>query len=170
METIIFVLALAVLFFLIGLVFYAGFSGFKFVMFYFDRFSVFVLTWYNVHFKFSLKISSGKAVYFWDILFSVLAVIIYSAIFNRLCRKFTILGKIFNFIISLIGTWFAYYTLASIFFPTATTYFIPLLNNQIANELLNYALLLIPTFIVFSKREEAIMEFFEGEGSSDIFD
>ncbi|MDO5095430.1 MAG: hypothetical protein Q4D65_02625 [Peptostreptococcaceae bacterium] len=151
---------------ILGFLFFAGFSVFKFMMFYFDKFLVFIMTWNHVHYKFATKVAEGKAIYFWDILFSVAAVVIYSILFRMLHKKYVILGKIINFIISFVGSLFVCWLLAMIFFPRATTYLLPLLKNPTANELLNFGLLLIPTIIVFIKRESNLLSLEE----YDLFD
>ena len=49
-----------------------------------DKLAVFIASWYYTHHYFSVKFSSGYAVYFWDIL---AAIVLYSVLFKLIHDK-----------------------------------------------------------------------------------
>ena len=52
-----------------------------------DKLAVFIASWYYTHNYFSIKFSSEYAVYFWDILAAIVAVVLYSVLFKLIHDK-----------------------------------------------------------------------------------
>lgn len=123
-----------------------------------DKLVVFIASWYYTHHYFSLKFSSGKAVYFWDVLAGILAVVIYSALFKIIHRKLGVIGKILNFAISFFSSMTVYCILVDGFVTKEKNYFLPLLNHDIANQVVNYIIIGIIALVVWKRREEFLTE------------
>ena len=96
--------------------------------------------------------------YFWDVLAAILAVIIYSALFKMIHRKLGLLGKILNFAISFLSSMTVYCILVNGFITKGTDYFLPLLNHDIANQVVNYIIITIIALVVWKRREEFLEE------------
>lgn len=143
---------------MVGFFFFAGATIVRLTLFTLDKFALFIATWYYTHTYFSMKFSSGNAVYFWDIIASVLAVGLYTLLFRLLYNRFTIVGKIINFAISFLGAMTVYCMIAHGFITGEKSWFLPLLNNGLANTVVNYIMITILAFIVFMKREERLNE------------
>ena len=105
-----------------------------------------------------MKFSSGNAVYFWDTIASLLAVGLYTLLFKLLYNRFSIIGKIINFAISFLGAMTVYCMITNGFVTNGKSYYLPLLNHNIANVIVNYIMISILAFIVFMKREEQLNE------------
>ena len=105
-----------------------------------------------------MRFSSGNAVYFWDTIVSLLAVGLYTLLFKLLYNRFSIIGKIINFVISFLGAMIVYCMIAHGFITGEKSWFLPLLNNGLANTVVNYIMITILAFIVFMKREEQLNE------------
>lgn len=142
----------------LGAILFAGATFVKISLFAMDKLVVFIASWYYTHHYFSLKFSSGKAVYFWDVLAGILAVVIYSALFKIIHRKLGLIGKILNFAISFFSSMTVYCILVSGFVTKDQSYFLPLLNHEIANQAVNYIIIGIIAFVVWAKREELLAE------------
>lgn len=147
-----------------GAILFASATIIKIALFALDKLTVFIASCYYMHTYFSTRFSSGYAVYFWDILGGILAVGIYSALFQVIHTKFCIVGKILNFVVSLIGAMTVYCLLTSAFITDGKSYFVPLLNHNLANQVVNYILIGILSFVVWRRREEYLREN-EGEAS-----
>lgn len=142
----------------LGAILFAGATFVKISLFAMDKLVVFIAGWYYTHHYFSLKFSSGKAVYFWDVLAGVLAVVIYSALFKIIHRKLGLIGKILNFAISFFSSMTVYCLLTNAFITDGKSYFLPLLNHDIANQVVNYVIITIIALVVWVKREELLAE------------
>lgn len=138
---------------LVMLFVFAGTTIVKLTLFTLDKFVIFIAISYFTHNYFSLKFSSGKAVYFWDIVIALIAVGLYTILFKLIYERFSILGKIMNFGISFLGAMTAYCMLVNII---TGEYFLPLLNNNTVNQVVNYAIITILSGIVFVTREEKL--------------
>ncbi len=79
-------IALIVLY--LGVILFAGATFVKISLFAMDKLVVFIASWYYTHHYFSVKFSSGYAIYFWDVLAAILAVVIYSVLFKIIHSKF----------------------------------------------------------------------------------
>jgi len=123
-----------------------------------DKLVVFIASWYYTHHYFSVKFSSGYAIYFWDVLAAILAVIIYSALFKMIHRKLGLIGKILNFAISFLSSMTVYCILVNAFITKETDYFLPLLNHDIANQAVNYIIITIIALVVWRRREDFLEE------------
>lgn len=143
---------------MVGFFFFAGATIVRLTLFTLDKFALFIATWYYTHTYFSMKFSSGNAVYFWDIIAAVLAVGLYTLLFRLLYNRFAIVGKIINFAISFLGAMTVYCMITNGFVTNGKSYYLPLLNNNIANIIVNYIMITILAFIVFMKREEQLNE------------
>lgn len=62
---------------------------------------------YSLHQSVSVKIASGYAVYFWDILFFIVSCVLYYIVLNYLVTNFPRLAALINYIIAWIGTFFS---------------------------------------------------------------
>ncbi|MGP1611711.1 MAG: hypothetical protein ACTTG8_01345 [Catonella sp.] len=94
---------------MVGFFFFAGTTIVRLTLFTLDKFALFIATWYYTHTYFSMKFSSGNAVYFWDTIASLLAVGLYTLLFKLLYNRFSIIGKIINFAISFFHFQYTYY-------------------------------------------------------------
>ena len=88
------IIFIALIIIYLGVILFAGATFVKISLFALDKLVVFIASWYYTHHYFSVKFSSGYAMYFWDVLAAILAVIIYSALFKMIHRKLGLLGKI----------------------------------------------------------------------------
>ena len=80
----------------IGIILFAGATFVKISLFAMDKLVVFIASWYYTHHYFSVKFSSGYAVYFWDVLAAIFAVVIYTVLFKIIHNKLGVIGKILN--------------------------------------------------------------------------
>ncbi|MDY5436970.1 conjugal transfer protein, partial [Peptostreptococcus porci] len=119
---------------------------------------VFIASWYYTHHHFSVKFSSGYAIYFWDVLAAILAVIIYSVLFQVIHKKFGVLGKILNLAISFFSSMTVYCILVHGFITNEKSYFLPLLNNSLMNQVINYIIISIISLVVWKRREDYLVE------------
>lgn len=142
----------------LGVVLFAGATFVKISLFALDKLVVFIASWYYIHHCFSVKFSSGYAVYFWDILAAILAVIIYSILFQFIHRRFGVLGKIINLAISFFSSMTVYCILVHGFITNGKSYFLPLLNNSTMNQVVNYIIITIISLVVWKRREDYLME------------
>lgn len=142
----------------LGVILFAGATFVKISLFAMDKLAVFIASWYYTHYYFSLKFSSGNAVYFWDVLAGILAVVIYSALFKIIHQKLGLIGKILNFAISFFSSMTVYCILVNGFVTKEQSYFLPLLNHDIANQVVNYIIITIIALVVWVKREELLAE------------
>ena len=120
-----------------------------------DKLAVFIASWYYTHHYFSIKFSSGYAVYFWDIL---AAIVLYSVLFKLIHDKFGLIGKILNFAISFLSSMTVYCILVHGFITNEKSYFLPLLNNDLANQVVNYIIIGIISLVVWKRREDYLIE------------
>ena len=130
----------------------------KISLFAMDKLAVFIASWYYTHHYFSVKFSSGYAVYFWDILAAIVAVVLYSVLFKLIHDKFGLIGKIFNFAISFFSSMTVYCILIHGFITNEKSYFLPLLNNDLGNQVVNYIIIGIISLVVWKRREDYLIE------------
>ena len=123
-----------------------------------DKLAVFIASWYYTHHYFSIKFSSGYAVYFWDILAAIVAVVLYSVLFKLIHDKFGLIGKILNLAISFFSSMTVYCILVNGFITNEKSYFLPLLNNDLANQVVNYIIIGIISLVVWKRREDYLIE------------
>ena len=123
-----------------------------------DKLAVFIASWYYTHHYFSVKFSSGYAVYFWDILAAIVAVVLYSVLFKLIHDKFGLIGKILNLAISFFSSMTVYCILVNGFITNEKSYFLPLLNNDLANQVVNYIIIGIISLVVWKRREDYLIE------------
>ncbi len=142
----------------LGVILFAGATFVKISLFALDKLVVFIASWYYIHHYFSIKFSSRYAIYFWDVLAGILAVVIYSVFFKIIYRKLGLIGKILNFAISFLSSMTVYCILVNSFITKETDYFLPLLNHDIANQVVNYIIITIIALVVWKRREEFLEE------------
>lgn len=142
----------------LGVVLFAGATFVKISLFALDKLVVFIASWYYTHHHFSVKFSSGYAIYFWDVLAAILAVIIYSVLFQVIHKKFGVLGKILNLAISFFSSMTVYCILVHGFITNEKSYFLPLLNNSLMNQVINYIIISIISLVVWKRKEDYLVE------------
>ena len=130
----------------------------KISLFAMDKLAVFIASWYYTHHYFSIKFSSGYVVYFWDILSAIVAVVLYSVLFKLIHDKFGLIGKILNLAISFFSSMTVYCILIHGFITNEKSYFLPLLNNDLANQVVNYIIIGIISLVVWKRREDYLIE------------
>ena len=121
----------------LGVILFVGASCVKISLFAMDKLIVFIASRYYTHHYFSLKFSSGKAVYFLDVLAGILAVVIYSVLFKIIYRKLGLIVEILNFAISFFSSMTLYCILVNGFVSKEKNYFLPFFSkNDILSLLL----------------------------------
>jgi len=152
------IIFIALIIIYLGVILFAGATFVKLSLFALDKLVVFIASWYYTHLYFSVKFSSGYAMYFWDVLAAILAVIIYSALFKMIHRKLGLLGKILNFAISFLSSMTVYCILVNGFVTNEKSYFLPLLKYDFMNRVVNYIIITIISLVVWKRREDYLME------------
>ena len=142
----------------LGVILFVGTTFVKISLFAMDKLAVFIASWYYTHHYFSIKFSSGYAVYFWDILAAIVAVVLYSVLFKLIHDKFGLIGKILNLAISFFSSMTVYCILVHGFITNEKSYFLPLLNNDLANQVVNYIIIGIISLVVWKRREDYLTE------------
>ena len=142
----------------LGVILFVGTTFVKISLFAMDKLAVFIASWYYTHHYFSAKFSSGYAVYFWDILVAIVAVVLYSVLFKLIHDKFGLIGKILNLAISFFSSMTVYCILVHGFITNEKSYFLPLLNNDLANQVVNYIIIGIISLVVWKRREDYLIE------------
>ena len=142
----------------LGVILFVGTTFVKISLFAMDKLAVFIASWYYTHHYFSAKFSSGYAVYFWDILVAIVAVVLYSVLFKLIHDKFGLIGKILNLAISFFSSMTVYCILIHGFITNEKSYFLPLLNNDLANQVVNYIIIGIISLVVWKRREDYLIE------------
>ena len=152
------VIFIALIILYLGVILFVGTTFVKISLFAMDKLAVFIASWYYTHHYFSIKFSSGYAVYFWDILAAIVAVVLYSVLFKLIHDKFGLIGKILNFAISFFSSMTVYCILVHGFITNEKSYFLPLLNNDLANQVVNYIIIGIISLVVWKRREDYLIE------------
>ena len=152
------VIFIALIILYLGVILFVGTTFVKISLFAMDKLAVFIASWYYTHHYFSIKLSSGYAVYFWDILASIVAVVLYSVLFKLIHDKFGLIGKILNLAISFFSSMTVYCILVHGFITNEKSYFLPLLNNDLANQVVNYIIIGIISLVVWKRREDYLIE------------
>ena len=152
------IIFIALIIIYLGVILFAGATFVKISLFALDKLVVFIASWYYTHHYFSVKFSSGYAMYFWDVLAAILAVIIYSALFKMIHRKLGLIGKILNFAISFLSSMTVYCILVNAFVTNEKSYFLPLLKHDFMNHVVNYIIISIISLVVWKRREDYLME------------
>ena len=152
------VIFIALIILYLGVILFVGTTFVKISLFAMDKLAVFIASWYYTHHYFSVKFSSGYAVYFWDILAAIVAVVLYSVIFKLIHDKFGLIGKILNLAISFFSSMTVYCILVNGFITNEKSYFLPLLNNDLANQVVNYIIIGIISLVVWKRREDYLIE------------
>ena len=149
------VIFIALIILYLGVILFVGTTFVKISLFAMDKLAVFIASWYYTHHYFSIKFSSGYAVYFWDIL---AAIVLYSVLFKLIHDKFGLIGKILNLAISFFSSMTVYCILVHGFITNEKSYFLPLLNNDLANQVVNYIIIGIISLVVWKRREDYLIE------------
>ena len=152
------VIFIALIILYLGVILFVGTTFVKISLFAMDKLAVFIASWYYTHHYFSVKFSSGYAVYFWDILAVIVAVVLYSVLFKLIHDKFGLIGKILNLAISFFSSMTVYCILVHGFITNEKSYFLPLLNNDLANQVVNYIIIGIISLVVWKRREDYLIE------------
>ena len=152
------VIFIALIIIYLGVILFVGTTFVKISLFAMDKLAVFIASWYYTHHYFSIKFSSGYAVYFWDILAAIVAVVLYSVLFKLIHDKFGLIGKILNLAISFFSSMTVYCILVHGFITNEKSYFLPLLNNDLANQVVNYIIIGIISLVVWKRREDYLIE------------
>ena len=152
------VIFIALIILYLGVILFVGPPFVKISLFAMDKLAVFIATWYYTHHYFSIKFSSGYAVYFWNILAAIVAVVLYSVLFKLIHDKFVLIGKILNLTISFFSSMTVYCILVHGFITNEKSYFLPLLNNDLANQVVNYIIIGIISLVVWKRREDYLIE------------
>ena len=152
------VIFIALIILYLGVILFVGTTFVKISLFAMDKLAVFIASWYYIHHYFSIKFSSGYAVYFWDILAAIVAVVLYSVLFKLIHDKFGLIGKILNLAISFFSSMTVYCILVHGFITNEKSYFLPLLNNDLANQVVNYIIIGIISLVVWKRREDYLIE------------
>lgn len=152
------VIFIALIILYLGVILFVGTTFVKISLFAMDKLAVFIASWYYTHHYFSIKFSSGYAVYFWDILAAIVAVVLYSVLFKLIHDKFGLIGKILNLAISFFSSMTVYCILVHGFITNEKSYFLPLLNNYLANQVVNYIIIGIISLVVWKRREDYLIE------------
>ena len=152
------VIFIALIILYLGVILFVGTTFVKISLFAMDKLAVFIASWYYTHHYFSVKFSSGYAVYFWDILAAIVAVVLYSVLFKLIHDKFVLIGKILNLAISFVSSMTVYCILVHGFITNEKSYFLPLLNNDLANQVVNYIIIGIISLVVWKRREDYLIE------------
>ncbi|MFC9416014.1 hypothetical protein ACIG6B_15800 [Bacillus mobilis] len=106
-------------------------------------------TAYSLHKAVSVKIASGYAVYFWDILFFIVSCVLYYIVLNYLVINFPRIAAFINYIISWIGTFLVYTIICIILIGNLPK----LLNNEFFSQLTNIIIISILAIITFNIRK-----------------
>ena len=152
------VIFIALIILYLGVILFVGTTFVKISLFAMDKLAVFIASWYYTHHYFSIKFSSGYAVYFWDILAAIVGVVLYSVLFKLIHDKFGLIGKILNLAISFFSSMTVYCILVNGFITNEKSYFLPLLNNDLANQVVNYIIIGIISLVVWKRREDYLIE------------
>ena len=152
------VIFIALIILYLGVILFVGTTFVKISLFAMDKLAVFIASWYYTHHHFSVKFSSGYAVYFWDILAAIVAVVLYSVLFKLIHDKFGLIGKILNLAISFFSSMTVYCILVHGFITNEKSYFLPLLNNNLANKVVNYIIIGVISLVVWKRREDYLIE------------
>ncbi len=152
------VIFIALIILYLGVILFVGTTFVKISLFAMDKLAVFIASWYYTHHYFSVKFSSGYAVYFWDISAAIVAVVLYSVLFKLIHDKFGLIGKILNLAISFFSSMTVYCILVNGFITNEKSYFLPLLNNDLANQVVNYIIIGIISLVVWKRREDYLIE------------
>ena len=152
------VIFIALIILYLGVILFVGTTFVKISLFAMDKLAVFIASRYYTHHYFSAKFSSGYAVYFWDILAAIVAVVLYSVLFKLIHDKFGLIGKILNLAISFFSSMTVYCILVHGFITNEKSYFLPLLNNDLANQVVNYIIIGIISLVVWKRREDYLIE------------
>ena len=142
----------------LGIILFTGVTFVKISLFALDKLVVFIASWYYTHHYFSVQFSSGYAIYFWNVLAAILAVVIYSVLFQFIHKRFNLLGKLLNLAISFFSSMTVYCILVHGFITDEKSYFLPLLNHSLMNQGVNYIIIAIISLVVWKRREDYLME------------
>lgn len=103
---------------------------------------------YYAHYEWFLHISSGKAVYFWDVVLFVFVSVIYGVIVMLGTSKFPRISGLFHYVIAWVTTGFIYLFINYEVFGK----FGPLLNNEQMNTVVHLFIISILALFIFSTR------------------
>jgi putative conjugative transposon membrane protein len=120
-------LLLLVLILFVGMFKLIALFSIKITAFAIDFFLIFFFTiLYYLHWLISVKILSGNAVYFWDFVLGLVAVVIYGVVILFIHHMFPNVSKILNYVISFMGV--------SVVIPLAISFatsFINMINSNV---------------------------------------
>ena len=112
---------------------------------------------YSVHGKLSVKIASGNAVYFWDIVFGIGACFIYYILLNYLVINFPKLAAVINYVIAWVGTLIIYGMTLILFYGG----FPQLLNNYDLSMIIHIIIITMLAFVTFNIRKNIFVAQYE---------
>jgi len=121
----------------------------RFVAVFIDFLFVGGFTAYFLHDKVSMKIASGNAVYFWDIVFGIIVCILYYALLSFLVNKLPRVAACINYVIAWFGT-FLIYILVFLIFNDGLP---ELLNNHSWSMFIHLLIVSLLAFVTFQIRK-----------------
>lgn len=107
-------------------------------------------TVYYAHHEWFVKIASGKAVYFWDVVCFAIVGSIYTAFLMLAHQGFPKIAAIFHYIVAWVATFFVYLILNLILFDS----FGKLLDHKQWNLFVHAIIISILAIYIFSKRRD----------------
>lgn len=113
-----------------------------------------------LHYSISTKISTGFAVYFWDAVFALTTVIIYSVLMGILFTKLPKVAKAVNYLMVIFGLSITmalgnqtFLSIARLFDKNIhVAYVLPLLNSEIGSQILFVILVLLLSIPIYGVR------------------
>ena len=122
----------------------------------FDCFFAFSIGAAISHLYISHVIAEGPwAIFFWDLLFSCLAALLYYNLLFFTRKKFLLIGKILNAICSFVNA-FTVYILLSM--TVTKEPFLLFLKNTGANIIFNFLIIILISYYIYKQREEWFIE------------
>lgn len=130
------------------------------VLFAFDGLLIIVASGYYGHNYFSKLVSSGYAVYFWDLVIIATAVFLYYKLFQLIYYKLPIVGKILSAIISMFGVsmlCLEFTTNAALKYRDFVYGFsLRLFDNVIATSVVDYIVYILLVIFVWHVRDQKL--------------
>ncbi len=152
MQLIFILLLILAIRFLIVFMKTVGFTTVKILVFGFDGFLVFCLTWFIYH-KFTHFIAKGWAIWFWDIVIALGCVVAYYYFIVKLYEQYPKIVDISNRVFSFLSTWFMYNLAVKI---VTHKYYIPFIKIGFLNYILNLVIIFYLSKFVYRKRLEVL--------------
>lgn len=135
-------------------------------LFLLDALITFMGGFYLSHQYISSAIADNWAITFWDVIFGVIAVLIYGSILFIARAKFMIVWKVINAFFSFFNSAGIYQIVVELFINRNM---LPLLKNGLANVILNLIFVIALAYYVYKRREQWFIEQ-EEKNSVDEYD